>query len=48
MSLRVVVSVSRDRAEFVGSSERDVQLGVISVQMIFEGIFEIIEPKGVV
>ena len=37
MSVKVVVSVSRDRAEFVGV-ERDVQLGVISVQMIFEGI----------
>ena len=37
MSLKVVVRVSRDRAEFVGV--RDVQLGVISVQMIFEGIF---------
>ena len=32
MSLKVVASVSRDRAG-------DVQLGVISVQMIFEGIF---------
>ena len=38
MSVKVVVSVSRHRAEFVGS-ERDVQLGVISVQMVFEGIF---------
>ena len=37
MSLEVVVSVSRDRAEVVGV--RDIQLGVISVQMIFEGIF---------
>ena len=38
MSLKVVVSVSRDRAEFC-RGERDVQLGVISIQMIFEGIF---------
>ena len=30
MSLKVVVSVSRDRAEFC-RSERDVQLGVISI-----------------
>ena len=38
MSLKVVVSVSRDsRAEFVGVKE--IQLGVINVQMIFEGIF---------
>ena len=33
MSVKVLVSVSRDRAE------RDVQLGVISIQMVFEGIF---------
>ena len=39
MSLKVVVSVSRDRAEFIGVNERYLQLGVISVQMIFEGIF---------
>ena len=41
MSLIVdrVVSVSRDRAEFVGVKYRDVQLSVISVQMIFEGSF---------
>ena len=34
MSVKVVVSLSRDRAKFV-----DVQLGVINVQMVFEGIF---------
>ena len=39
MSVKVVVSVSRDRAEFVGVKEMYLQLGVISVQMIFEGIF---------
>ena len=38
MSLKVVVSVSRDGAEVVGVKEMH-QLGVISVQMIFEGIF---------
>ena len=42
--MKVLVSVSKDKAEFVVvksricSSERDVDLSVISVQMIFEGI----------
>ena len=35
----LVVSDSRDGAEFVRvKSERDEQLGVIGIQMIFEGI----------
>ena len=37
MSLKVVVSVSRNRAKFVGVKQ-NVQLGVISEQMILEGI----------
>ena len=39
MPLKVVVSVSRDTKSRICRSERDVQLGVISVQMIFEGNF---------
>ena len=38
MSVKVVVSVSRHRSR-ICRSERDVQLGVVSVQMVFEGIF---------
>ena len=39
MSVKVVVSVSKDSCR-IRRSERDVQLlGVISVQMIFDGIF---------
>ena len=37
MSMKVLVSVSRHRTEFVGVKE--IQLGVISIQMVFEGIF---------
>ena len=47
MSLKVMVRISRDRAELLGV-EKYVQLVVISVQMIFEGFFEITEPRGVV
>ena len=39
MSLKMVVSVSRDRAEFVGVKEMYSCMGVNSVKMIFDGIF---------
>ena len=38
MSLKVVVSVSRDIAEFVGVQQMYIWV-VISIQMIFAGIF---------